>query len=98
MKVHLVMAASAVSLLLASAAFAASPHIGSTIGTERGGTGPEGTPRGGDRFTVVTGNQELMCKVAGNPSGSPWAPPRAWDQSIEYMHRVGNFSCPAKQY
>ena len=87
MKVHLVMAASAISILLTSAAFAAN----------RGSTGPEGTARGGDRFTVMTDDEELMCKVAGNPSGNNYAPPGALAKSIEYQHQEGNIRCPAKQ-
>src|SRR5262249_30978962 len=96
MKVHLVMAASAVSLLLTSAAFAASSHSGSTLGTERGSTGGEGTPRGGDRFTVMTDDEGLMCKVDGNPSGSTYAPPSALAASIEHQQQEGNIRCPAK--
>lgn len=107
MNVHLVMAASAVALLLASSAFTAMPTKSSyaasathsrPIGSERGSTGPEGTPRGGDRFTDTTDNEELMCKVAGNPSGSSYAPPVALEKSIESMDQEGYIRCPAKHY
>jgi hypothetical protein len=97
MKMHLIIAAAAASILLTSAANAAhssssSSHVSSGV-SNRGGTGPEGTPRAGSRYTVMTDNEQLMCKVAGNPSGDNWAPPTAWAQEIAHMHREGDIRC-----
>jgi len=108
-KVHFVMAASAVLVLLTSATFAANSsskisHVApaahssssrsqSPLRDPRGGIGPEGTPRAGSRFSVMTGDEALMCKVAGNPSSTIWAPPDAYAQAIAHMRREGDIRC-----
>jgi hypothetical protein len=85
MMTRLFMAAAAASVLLTSAAFAA------TIGGI-----PHETRRAGDRFTTVTDNQELMCKVADNPSSRSWAPPADWAHAVAYLHQEGDIRCPSK--
>jgi hypothetical protein len=82
MKMHLVMAAAAASILLTSVAFAAStPASGSHA------------RRAGDRYTVVTDNEELMCKVAGNQSSPTWAPPTDWARAIAHLRAEGATRC-----
>ncbi|HUL05170.1 MAG TPA: hypothetical protein VLV76_02490 [Candidatus Acidoferrum sp.] len=83
MKTYLVMAAAAASILLTSAAFAASS----------GGGIPHETRRAGDRFTVVTDNEELMCKVAGAHSNGSWGPPTDWTHAITYLRAEGGTRC-----
>ena len=83
MKTYLVLAATAASILLTSAAFAASS----------GGGIPHETRRAGDRFTVVTDNEELMCKVAGGQSNGSWAPPTDWTRAITYLRAEGDTRC-----
>jgi hypothetical protein len=84
MRTHLFMAAAAAaSVLLTSAAFAAN---------SAGGI-PHETRRAGDRFTVVTDNQELMCKVAGNQSSRSWAPPADWAHAVAYLRQEGDIRC-----
>jgi hypothetical protein len=83
MRTHLFMAAAAASVLLTSAAFAAN---------SAGGV-PHETRRAGDRFTIVTDNQELMCKVAGNQSSRSWAPPADWAHAVAYLHQEGDIRC-----
>lgn len=97
MKMHLIIAAAAASILLTSAANAAhssssSSHVSVGV-NNRGSTGPEGTPRGGSRYTVMTDDEQLMCKVAGNPSGNNWAPPNAWAQGIAHMRQERDIRC-----
>jgi hypothetical protein len=82
MKMHLVMAAAAASVLLTSTAFAASTT--SSSGHER---------RAGDRYTVVTDNEELMCKVAGDQSSPTWAPPADWAHAIAHLRAEGATRC-----
>jgi hypothetical protein len=83
MRTHLFMAAAAASVLLTSAAFAATS----------GGGIPHETRRAGDRFTIVTDNQELMCKVAGDQSSRSWAPPADWAHAVAYLHQEGDIRC-----
>ena len=85
MRTRLFMAAAAASVLLTSAAFAAN---------SAGGI-PHETRRAGDRFTIVTDNQELMCKVAGGQSSRSWAPPADWAHSIAYLRQEGDVRCTA---
>ncbi len=81
MRTHLFMVAAAASILLTSAAFAAT----------FGGI-PHQTRRAGDRYTVVTDNEQLMCKVAGNQSGRSWAPPD-WAHAIAHLRQEGDTRC-----
>ena len=81
MKVHVFMAAAAASVLLTSAAFASIGGI------------PHETRRTGDRFTIETGNEELVCKVAGDPSSPSYAPQTGWAHSEAYLRQEGNARC-----
>jgi len=81
MRTHLFMTAVAASILLTSAAFAASS------------TTPLHVRRAGDRYTIMTGNRELMCKVAGNESSPGWAPPPQWANAIAYLRQEGEIRC-----
>lgn len=83
MRTHLFMAAAAASILLTSAALAASS----------GGGIPHQPRRAGDRFTVLTDNEELMCKVAGDRSSRSWAPPADWAHAIAYLRQEGDIRC-----
>jgi hypothetical protein len=83
MKTYLVLAAAAASILLTSAAFAA--NSGGGIAHE--------TRRAGDRFTVVTDNEQLMCKVAGTQASGSWGPPTDWTHSITYLRAEGDTRC-----
>ena len=75
------MAAAAASVLLTSAAFAASS----------GGVAHE--RRAGDRYTVVTDNEELMCKVAGSQSSRSWSPPADWAHAVAHLRQEGDTRC-----
>jgi hypothetical protein len=83
MRSQLLMAAAAASILLTTAAFA-SPSIGGI---------PHETRRAGDRYTVVTDNQELMCKVAGDRSSRSWAPPADWAHAVAHLRQEGDVRC-----
>ncbi len=85
MNAHLLMAAAAASILLTSAALAGSPGPGSGI--------PHETRRAGDRYTVMTDNEELMCKVAGAPSSRSWAPPADWAHAVAHLREEGDTRC-----
>jgi hypothetical protein len=85
MRSQLFMAAAAASILLTSAAFAGSPGVDSGIGHE--------TRRAGDRYTVMTDNEELMCKVAGSHSNGSWAPPPDWAHAIAHLREEGDTRC-----
>jgi hypothetical protein len=76
MKMHLVIAVAAASILLTSAAFAASTNPNSDHG------------RCADRYTVVTDNEELMCKVAGTQSQ-----PADWAHAIAHLQAEGATRC-----
>ncbi len=81
MKNHLFMAVAAASILLTTAAMAA--------------TSSSSHPRrAGDRFTVVTGNEQLMCKVAGSEDSGPWLPPPGWTNAIAHYRQEGDIRCP----
>jgi hypothetical protein len=78
--------AAATSAVLASAAFA-------TPGP--GGGLPHQARRAGDRLTVLTDDQEMMCKIpnvraghAGKASGGP-----DWERTAVYLDHVGQISC-----
>lgn len=83
MRSHLFIAAAAASILLTTAAFAAD-SIGGV---------PHETRRAGDRYTVVTDNEELMCKVAGSQSSRSWAPPADWAHAIAHLRQEGDVRC-----
>ena len=85
MRTHLFMAAAAASILLTSAALASSPGPGSGIG--------HATRRAGDRYTVMTDNEELMCKVAGSQSNRSWAPPADWARAVAHLRQEGDTRC-----
>jgi hypothetical protein len=85
MRTHLLMAAAAASVLLTTAAFAASEGVGSGI--------PHETRRAGDRYTVMTDNEELMCKVAGSHSNGSWAPPPGWAHAVAHLRQEGDTRC-----
>jgi hypothetical protein len=79
------MAAAAASILLTTAAFAASEGVGSGI--------PHESRRAGDRYTVMTDNEELMCKVAASHSNGSWAPPPGWAHAIGHLRQEGDTRC-----
>jgi len=81
----LFMAAAAASILLTSAAHASSPGPGSGV--------PHQTRRAGDRFTVMTGNEQLMCKVAGSQASRSWSPPPGWAHAIAHLRQEGDTRC-----
>lgn len=81
MKSHLFMAVAA-SILLTTAALAATSSSSSNH-----------PRRAGDRFTVVTDNEQLMCKVAGSEAGRPWLPPPGWTNAIAHLRREGDIRC-----
>ena len=81
MNAHLLMAAAAASILLTSAAFASVGGI------------PHQNRRAGDRYSVMIDNEELMCKVAGNESSQPWAPPPGWTPAIVHLRKEGDIRC-----
>ena len=84
MKTQLIMAAVA-SILLTSAAFAANPGPGSGV--------PHESRRAGDRYEATTGNQELMCKVAGSQaSASRLAPPNL-SHAVSHLRQEGDIQC-----
>ena len=80
MKTFLVMAAAA-SILLTTAAFAATESSSNHA------------RRAGDRDTVMTDNEELMCKVAGSRASSTWAPPADLVRSIAHLRAEGDVRC-----
>ena len=82
MKMQLAIAAAAASILLTSAASAASTPTSGSPGR-----------RAGDRYTVVTDNEELMCKVAGNQSSPTWSPPADWAHAIAHLRAEGATRC-----
>jgi hypothetical protein len=92
MRTRIVPAAAAVLAALSSAAFAA-PTFGGI---------PHETRRAGDHFTVVTDDQELVCKALGgrarHSAGALGGP--SWERSAFYLKQVGQVSClprtPAK--
>jgi hypothetical protein len=77
--------AAATSALLASAAFAT--------------PGPDGIAhqarRAGDRLTILTDDQEMMCKRpnvrAGRTGPAPGGPD--WERTAIYLDHVGQISC-----
>ena len=75
------MAAAAASILLTSAALASTGGI------------PHQNRRAGDRYTVMTDNEELMCKVAGSHSSGSWAPPPDWAHAIAHLRQEGDTRC-----
>ncbi len=82
MKAHLLMAAAAAaSILLTSTAFASTGGI------------PHQSRRAGDRYSVTVDNEYLMCKVAGDQSSQPGAPPPGWDHSIVHLREEGDIRC-----
>ena len=83
MKNHLFMAVAAASILLTTAALAAT--------SSSSGTHPR---RAGDRFTVVTDNEQLMCKVAGSEDSGPWLSPPGWTSAIAHYRQEGDIRCP----
>jgi hypothetical protein len=85
MRTHLLMAAAAAAVLLTTAAFAASEGVGSGI--------PHESRRAGDRYTVMTDNEELMCKVAASHSNGSWAPPPGWVHTIAHLRQEGDTRC-----
>ena len=85
MKAHLLMAAAAASVVLTTAAFAASEGVGSGI--------PHESRRAGDRYTVMTDNEELMCKVDGNSGAPGWSPPPQWRHAIAHLRAKGDSRC-----
>ena len=85
MRTHLLMAAAAASILLTSAALASSPGPGSGV--------PHETRRAGDRYTVMTDNEQLMCKVAGSQASRSWSPPPAWAHAVAHMRQEGDTRC-----
>ena len=85
MKSHVLMVAAAASILLTSAAFASSEGPGSGIGHE--------SRRAGDRYTIMTDNEELMCKVDGNSGAPGWSPPPQWRHAIAHLRAEGDVRC-----
>ncbi len=85
MKSHVLMMAAAASILLTSAAFASSEGPGSGV--------PHETRRAGDRYTVMTDNEELMCKVDGNSGAPGWSPPPQWRNAIAYLRAERDIRC-----
>jgi len=85
MRTHLFMAAAAASILLTSAALASSPGPGSGV--------PHETRRAGDRYTVMTDNEELMCKVDGNSGAPGWSPPPQWRNAIAHLRAERDVRC-----
>ena len=75
------MAAAAASILLTSAALASTGGI------------PHENRRAGDRYTVMTDNEQLMCKVAGSQSSGTWAPPADWSHAIAHLRAEGDTRC-----
>ena len=87
MKMHLVMTAAAAAILLTSAALAASAPSSSNH-----------PRRAGDRYTLMTDNEELMCKVAGTPDSRGWVPPQ-WANAITHLRQEGDIRCtPSMTY
>jgi len=83
MKNHLFMAAAAAMVMLTSTAFAGSPGPGSGI--------PHETRRAGDHLTVLTDNQELMCKVLNvqtGHAGKAVSGPN-WERTASYLDHIG---------
>jgi hypothetical protein len=77
------MAAAAASILLTTAAFA-----------EGAGSGiPHESRRAGDRYTVMTDDEPLMCKVAGNRDSNGWAPPPDWSHAVAHLRQEGDTRC-----
>ena len=88
MKIRLFMAAAAM-VVSTSTAFA-TPGPGSGI--------PHETRRAGDRLSVVTDNQELMCKAANEQSrhaGKALSGPN-WERTANYLEHVGQISCTTR--
>jgi hypothetical protein len=81
--------AAATSAVLASAAFA-------TPGPD-GGI-PYQARRAGDRLTVLTDDQEMMCKIsnvrAGHVGPAPGGPD--WERTAIYLDHVGQISCAGR--
>ena len=87
MKNHLFMAVATASILLTTAALAASSSSSTTH-----------QRRAGDRYTIMTDNEQLMCKVASEDSRS-WSPPPAWTNAIENLRQEGDIRCtPSMTY
>jgi hypothetical protein len=77
------MAAAAASILLTTAAFA-----------EGAGSGiPHESRRAGDRYTVMTDNEELMCKVDGNSGAPGWSPEPQWRHAVAHLRAEGDTRC-----
>src|SRR5262249_53991361 len=80
MKTFLVMAGAA-SILLTTAALAP---------TEASSNHARGA---GERDTVMTDNEELMCRGAGSRASPPWAPPADLVRSIAHLRAEGDVRC-----
>ena len=81
--------AAATSAVLASAAFATPGPGGGILHQAR---------RAGDRLTILTDDQEMMCKIpnvragrAGKVSGDP-----DWERTAIYLDRDGQISCSGR--
>jgi hypothetical protein len=81
--------AAATTVMLASAAFAI-PGPGSGVSRE--------ARRAGDRLTVLTDDQEMMCKIpdvrAGH-AGKPFSGPE-WERGAIYLDHAGQISCAGR--
>jgi len=87
MKNHLFMAVAGVSILLTTAAVAANSSSSTTH-----------QRRAGDRYTIMTRNEQLMCKVAGNEASRSWSPPPAWTNAIVHLRQEGDIRCPPRSH
>jgi hypothetical protein len=79
------MAAAAASILLTTAAFASSEGPGSGI--------PHETRRAGDRYTVMTDDEQLMCKTDGNSGAPGWSPEPQWRHAVAHLRAEGDTRC-----
>jgi hypothetical protein len=81
--------AAATAVMLASAAFATSGPGSGVAHLAR---------RAGDRLTVVTDDQEMMCKIpavrAGHVGKSLAGP--AWERTAIYLDHAGQISCAGR--
>jgi hypothetical protein len=82
MKTHLFMAAAAL-VMLTSTAFASIGGI------------PHETRRAGDRLTVLTDDQGLMCKVPNVETGHMGKAVNGpnWERTAIYLDHIGQISC-----